>query len=76
MKKVKVGQVVRFKSIDDFTGEEVILTGKIRGNASAVRKRFPEECGEASDDCYLVKVESHGGLHIVYYSEIISFGGS
>ena len=76
MKKVKVGQVVRFKSIDDFTGEEVILTGKAIGNAEAVRKRFPEECGEASDDCYLVKVESHGALHVVYDSEIISVKGS
>lgn len=76
MKKVKVGQMVRFKSIDDFTGEEVILTGKIIGDAEAVRKRFPEECGEAPDGTYLVKVEGRGGLHVVYCSEIVSVGGS
>ncbi len=76
MKKLKLGQMVRFKSIDDFTGEEVILTGKAIGDAEAVRKRFPEECGEAPDGTYLVKVESRGGLHIVYDSEIISVKGS
>jgi len=54
----------------------VILTGKAIGNAEAVRKRFPEECGEAPDGTYLLKVEGYGGLHVVYCSEIVSVGGS
>ena len=76
MRKLKINQNVRFKSIDDFTGEEVILTGKAIGDAEAVRKRFPEECGEAPDGTYLMKVEGRGGLHVVYFSEIISVKGS
>jgi len=46
MKELKTGNIVDFLSIDEFTGKEVKLTGKILGDYLAVRKQFPIECAE------------------------------
>ena len=47
MRDLKIGEVVRFSAIDDFSGKEMELIGTVTGDYKEVRKRYPEECGEA-----------------------------
>ena len=50
-------QKIRFSAIDDFTGQEIEREGTIVGYGDAVRKKWPEEMGEADDSMLLVQVE-------------------
>lgn len=50
-------QKIRFSTIDDFTGQEIEREGTIVGYGDAVRKKWPEEMGEADDSMLLVQVE-------------------
>ena len=56
MRDLKIGEVVRFSAIDDFTGKEMKLIGTVTGDYKEVRKRYPEEAGEACEGFYLVEV--------------------
>jgi len=71
MKELKTGNIVNFLSIDEFSGKEVKLTGKILGDYLAIRKQYPIECAEAPEDTFLVKVEGRSGLFIVDSNEIL-----
>jgi len=71
MKELKTGNIVDFLSIDEFSGKEVKLTGKVIGDYLAVRKQYPQECAEVPKDTYLVKVDGYSGLHIVGVNEIL-----
>ena len=67
------GDKIKFKAMNEFTGDEMIFEGTVLGNEEAVRKQFPEECGGA-ENCYLVKrIDNFGNdyLHVVYPEEII-----
>lgn len=60
MRDLRKNEVVRFTAMDEFTGEEMELIGTVKGDYKAVRKRYPEEAGEASSDTYLVEVGKSG----------------
>ena len=72
----KLNEQIRFKAIDDFTGEELNLKGKIVGFAKDIKKMSSVEFGELSDEeeVYLVKSIVAGeerGYHVVYEDEIL-----
>jgi len=69
---LKIGNIIKFLSIDEFTGKEVKLTGKILGDYLAVRKQFPIECAEIPQDSFLVEVEGRSGLFAVGAEEIVN----
>jgi hypothetical protein len=50
-------QKIKFSAIDDFTGQEIEREGIIVGYGDSVRKKWPEEMGEADDSMFLVKVQ-------------------
>jgi len=56
MKTLKIGEVVRFSAIDDFTGQKMELIGKVIGDHRAVKHAYPEECAEVEAGFYLVSV--------------------
>jgi len=56
MKDLKIGDVVRFSAMDEFTGQNMELVGTVKGDYKEVRKQYPEECAEACKGDYLVKV--------------------
>ena len=57
MSKYFLQQKIRFSAIDDFTGQEIEREGIIVGYGDSVRKKWPEEMGEADDSMFLVKVQ-------------------
>ena len=72
---MRKGQVVKFKSISDFTGETLQLEGTIIGGAKEIKKIQPEECGGMDNDekVFLVERKDNFGnthRHIVYPEEI------
>lgn len=71
MRDLRIGEVVKFTAMDDFTGKEMELIGTVIGDHKEVRKRFPEEAGEASEDAYLVQVTSQSGLFIITRDEVL-----
>ena len=71
MRDLKIGEVVRFSAIDDFSGKEMELIGTVTGDYKEVRKRYPEECGEAPGGFYLVKVGDRSGLFVVSRDEVL-----
>jgi len=50
----KKNQTIKFKHPSTLTGIPLILTGTIMGFGKEVRKKWPEEMGEAPDDMLLV----------------------
>lgn len=57
MTQYSLQQKIKFSAIDDFTGQEIEREGTIVGYGDAVRKKWPEEMGEADDSMLLVQVE-------------------
>lgn len=56
MRDLRINEVIKFTAMDEFTGQEIELIGTVKGDYKAVRKQYPEEAGEASEDSYLVAV--------------------
>ena len=73
MKKVELGQKIRFSAIDNFTGHEMKEEGEVVGYAQEVRRRWPDEMGEADEGMYLVTVEKPEReiYYAVHISEIL-----
>lgn len=71
--KLRKGQTIRFIAMDEFTGQEVKLSGVVIGDYMIVRKNFPLEMGEVDKESnlYLVDVPDHSGHHVVHISEVI-----
>lgn len=57
MRDLKIDEMIRFSAMDDFTGKEMKLIGTVTGDYKEVRKRYPEEAGEACNGFYLAKVD-------------------
>lgn len=73
MIRPRIGNVIKFKHISDFTGQELELTGTIIGDEKAVRKMWPIEM-EKAEGCYLVQRKDDFGnsyLHAIFPKEII-----
>jgi len=75
MRDLRIGEVVRFSAIDDFTGEEMELIGEVIGNHEAVKKQFPEECEDVVPGFYLVKVGRQSGLFVISRDEVLEVIG-
>lgn len=71
MKEIKKGDRFAFRAVDHFTGTEFTPIGDIIGFGEEVRKRYPEECAEATDDVLLVKSTDHENLYVVHESEVL-----
>ena len=71
MRDLRVNEVIKFSAIDEFTGQEMELIGTVIGDYRAVRKQYPEEAGEASEDTYLVQVGNRSGLFIITRDEVL-----
>lgn len=71
MRPLREGEIIRFSTMDDFTGEEMELIGTVIGDHEAVRIKFPEECGEAEEGFYLVRVGHRSGLFVVAVDEVL-----
>ena len=71
--KLRKGQTIKFKAMNDYSGEEIELLGTVVGDWKEVKKRYPEEMGgiDENDEVFLVDVPHYSGYHIVYMSEII-----
>lgn len=75
MRDLRKNEVVKFTAMDEFTGQEMELIGTVIGDYKAVRKQYPEEAGEASEDSYLLKVGSRSGLFVITRDDVLeSFG--
>jgi hypothetical protein len=75
MRDLRIDEVIKFTAMDEFTGQEIELIGVVIGNYIKVRKQYPEEYGEASDDLYLVEVGNRSGLFIVALDEVLEVIG-
>ena len=69
-------QIIKFKSMSEFTGEIIQLEGKILGRAKEIKKIHPEEYGGMPDDeeVFLVgRLDNFGNIHrhVVYPDEIL-----
>ncbi len=64
--KFKIDQTIRFKHICDFTGDNLTLTGIVKGHGEAVRKKWPIECGEAPGSTLLVWRQDNLGQEFHY----------
>ena len=71
--KLRKGQVIRFKAMDDFTGEEMELSGTVIGDWKKIKKNYPIEQGgvDENSNMFLVKALHWDGNYIVHISEII-----
>jgi hypothetical protein len=71
--KPRKGQLIKFKAMDDFTGEEMELSGIVVGDWKKIKKNYPTEQGgvDENSDVFLVKAVHWAGNHIVHISEII-----
>ena len=56
----KRGDLVRFLAMNEFTGNQSLLTGKVIGKGSEIRKKYPVEMAIAPENYSLVKREVHG----------------
>ncbi len=70
-REVKKGDRIAFKAIDELAGTEFTPIGDVIGFGEEVRKKYPVECAEASDDMILVKSVHHGNLYVVHPSEVL-----
>lgn len=71
MRDLRKNEVVRFTAMDEFTGQEMELIGTVIGDYKAVRKQYPEEAGNASEDTYLLKVGNRSGLFVITRDEVV-----
>jgi len=71
--KLRKGQIIKFKAIDDFTGKEIELSGIVVGDYKMIKEKYPLEMGEVDkkSNLYLVKVFNRSGNFVVHMSEII-----
>ena len=71
--KPRKGQLVKFKAMDDFTGEEIELSGTIVGDYKMIKEKYPLEMGEVDkkSNLYLVEVSNRSGKFVVHISEVI-----
>ena len=69
--KVKKGDRIAFRAIDEFAATEFTPIGIVIGFGEEIRKKYPVECAEASDDMILVKSPDHGNLYVVHPSEVL-----
>ncbi len=71
--KPRKGQLIKFKTIDDFTGAEIELSGTIVGDWKKIKKNYPIELSgvDKNSDVFLVKATHWNGNHIVHISEMI-----
>ncbi|TET74484.1 MAG: hypothetical protein E3J56_02310 [Candidatus Aminicenantes bacterium] len=70
-KKVKRGDRIAFKAMDELGATEFTPIGIVIGFGEEVRKKYPVECAEAPDDMILVKSVHHGNLYVVHPSEVL-----
>jgi len=69
--KVKRGDRIAFRAIDELSGTEFTPIGDVIGFGEEVRKKYPVACAEAPDDMILVKSVHHGNLYVVHPSEVL-----
>ena len=73
------GQLVRFTTINDLTGQLIQLEGEVVGKAEEIKILQPDEYGGLSieEEVYLVKREDNFGntLHYVVFPEEVLEGG-
>jgi len=71
--KLRKGQIIKFKAIDDFTGKEIELSGIVVGDYKMIKEKYPLEMGEVDkkSNLYLVEVPNRSGNFVVHMSEII-----
>lgn len=71
--KLRKGQIIKFKAMDDFTGEEIELSGTVIGDWKKIKKQYSTEQGgvDENSNVFLVKAAHWAGNHIVHISEII-----
>ena len=76
--KLRKGQTIKFKAINEFTGRLVTLTGVVAGDYVVIKKNFPLEMGDVDkkSNLYLVDVPDHGGRFVVHTSEVIQNKGT
>lgn len=74
--KLRKGQVIRFKAMNDFIGEEIELSGTVVGDYRMIKEKYPIEMGEVDkkSNLYLVEVSSRSGNYVIHISEIIKKG--
>ena len=54
------GDQIRFWAMNEFTGANTLMIGKVIGHGKEVRKLYPVEMANAPDDYLLVKRVVHG----------------
>jgi hypothetical protein len=69
--KVKKGDRIAFRAVDELGATNFTPIGIVIGFGEEVRKKYPVECAEASDDMLLVKSTDHGNLYVVHPSEVL-----
>ncbi|TET22767.1 MAG: hypothetical protein E3J76_04545 [Candidatus Aminicenantes bacterium] len=69
--KVKKGDRIAFRAVDELGATNFTPIGVVIGFGEEVRKKYPVECAEASDDMLLVKSTDHGNLYVVHPSEVL-----
>ena len=70
-REIKKGDRIAFRAMDEFTATEFTPIGIVIGFGKEIRKKYPVECAEASDDMILLKSIHHGNLYIVHPSEVL-----
>ena len=70
-REIKKGDRIAFKAIDELGATNFTPIGIVIGLGEEVRKKYPVECAEASDDMILVKSTDHGNLYVVHPSEVL-----
>lgn len=71
--KLHKNQIIKFITIDDLTGEEIELCGKIVADWEAIKRGHPEEYGgvDENSEVYLVDALHYAERFVVYKDEII-----
>jgi len=54
------GDLIRFWAMCEFTGKNNLLTGKVTGKGSEIRKKYPVECALVPENYSLVTCDVHG----------------
>lgn len=70
---LRKGQIIRFRAMDDMTGNEVELSGTIVGDWAKIKKNYPEEIGgvDENSEVFLVDALHYSERFIVYREEIL-----
>ena len=75
MKKIEIGDTIKFSYLPELSTEEIIVTGKVIGFGEEVRKRWPTECADAPDEAMLLfrkDVFGNEQRHLVMPFEVLS----